>query len=60
MTFEESENRKQYSEEDITTQITDFIGEILMLNVPASFMENVISGEIQYHSLENNHNFDGL
>jgi hypothetical protein len=58
--FENSENRKEFSEEYITTQITDFIGEVLMLNVPPSFMENIISGEIQYHSLENNHNFDGL
>lgn len=60
VTFEESENRKEYSEEYITEQITEFIWEVLMLNVPATFMENVISAEIQYHSLEDNHNFDGL
>lgn len=60
VTFEESENRKEFSEKYITTQITDFIWEVLMLNVPASFMENIISAEIQYHSLENNHNFDWL
>ncbi|MGB2111329.1 MAG: hypothetical protein ACPHY8_05940 [Patescibacteria group bacterium] len=31
-----------------------------MLNVPRDFMENVISAEILFHSLEQNNNFDGL
>ena len=29
-----------------------------MLNVPGDFIENVISAEIQFHSLKENNNFD--
>ncbi|MCP4524066.1 MAG: hypothetical protein GY828_07660 [Candidatus Gracilibacteria bacterium] len=51
---------KEVSEADISRQITDFIGEVLLLNIPGNFMENIISAEVQYHSLEENNNFDGV
>ncbi len=51
---------KEISEEDITKKITGFIGEVLLLNIPWNFMENIISAEVQYNSLEQTHNFDGL
>lgn len=31
-----------------------------MLNVPGDFMENIISAEVLFHSLEENKNFDGM
>ncbi len=53
-------NHTEISEEIIIEKITNFIWEILMLNIPWDFIENIISAEIQFHSLEENHNFDGL
>lgn len=53
-------NHTEISEEIIIEKITNFIWEILMLNVPGDFIENVISAEIQFHSLKENHNFDWL
>jgi cell division septum initiation protein DivIVA len=43
---EESMNFDENAEEIISQKITDFIGEILLLNIPASVMENIISAEI--------------
>lgn len=53
-------NHTELSEEKIIETITEFIWEILMLNVPWDFMENVISAEVQFHSLEENKNFDWM
>lgn len=53
-------NHTELSEEKIIEKITHFIWEVLMLNVPWDFMENIISAEILFHSLEENNNFDGL
>lgn len=50
----------EITEEHIAEKITDFIWEVLMLNVPNDFMENIISAEILFHSLEQNNNFDWL
>ena len=57
---EEGGNHTELSEEKIIETITEFIWEILMLNVPGDFLENIISAEILFHSLEENHNFDGM
>ena len=53
-------NHTELSEEKIIETITEFIWEILMLNVPWDFMENIISAEVLFHSLEENKNFDGM
>lgn len=58
--FSENDENKERTQEEISEEITQFIGEVLMLNVPKDFMENIISAEILYHSLEQNDNFDGL
>ena len=57
---EQGGNHTVLSEEKIIETITDFIWEILMLNVPGDFLENIISAEILFHSLEANKNFDGM
>ena len=53
-------NHTELSQEKIIETITEFIWEILMLNVPGDFMENIISAEVLFHSLEENKNFDGM
>lgn len=58
--FQENDENKELTQEEISEEITQFIWEVLMLNVPRDFMENVISAEILFHSLEQNNNFDGL
>lgn len=58
--FSDNDENKERTQEEISEEITQFIGEVLMLNVPKDFMENIISAEILYHSLEQNDNFDGL
>ncbi len=58
--FQENDENKELTQEEISEEITQFIWEVLMLNVPRDFMENVISAEILYHSLEQNNNFDGI
>lgn len=57
---QEWSTHSQLTEEEISDKITSFIWEILMLNVPRDFMENIISAEILFHSLEEKNNFDGL
>ena len=57
---EESMNFDENAEEIISQKITDFIGEILLLNIPASVMENIISAEIWYHHMQSNAWYDGL
>lgn len=58
--FTDTDENKERTQEEISEEITQFIWEVLMLNVPKDFMENIISAEILYHSLEQNDNFDGL
>lgn len=58
--FQETDENKERTQEEISQEITEFIWEVLMLNVPKDFMENIISAEILFHSLEQNNNFDGL
>lgn len=47
-------------EETITKKISDFFGEILLLNVPSTVIENIISAEINYFNLRENPNADWL
>lgn len=47
-------------EEIITKKISDFFGEIILLNVPATVIENIISAEINYFNLRENPNADWL
>lgn len=47
-------------EEIITKKISDFFGEIMLLNVPATVIENIITAEINYFNLRENPNSDWL
>jgi len=53
-TFEEN------IEDTISTKITDFFGEVTLINMPSSIVENIISAEINYYNMRKNPNFDGL
>jgi hypothetical protein len=41
-------------EDIITKKIYDFFGEILILNIPSSVIENIIFAEINYYHLREN------
>ena len=47
-------------EEIITKKIIGFFWEILLLNIPSSVIDNIVSAEISYYNLKENPNFDGL
>lgn len=47
-------------EEIITKKISDFFGEIILLNTPSTVIENIISAEINYFNLRENPNADWL
>ncbi len=47
-------------EDTITTKITRFFGEVTLINMPSSIVENIISAEINYYNMRKNPNFDGL
>lgn len=47
-------------DERIETKIYEFFGEILLMNIPSSVIENIVSAEINYYHLKANPNFDGL
>jgi hypothetical protein len=45
-------------EDIITDKIQDFFGEIMLLNIPASIIRNIISAEINYYNFRHNPSFD--
>lgn len=47
-------------EEIIINKVSDFFGEILLLNTPDSIIENIISAEVSFYNLRENKNADGL
>jgi len=47
-------------EEIITKTISDFFGEMLLLNTPTSVINNIISAEVSYFNLRENPSADGL
>lgn len=47
-------------DEKIENKIYDFFWEILLLNIPSSVIENIVSAEINYYHLKSHPNFDGL
>ncbi len=47
-------------DERVEKKIYDFFGEILLMNIPSSVVENIVSAEINYYHLKANPNFDGL
>ena len=57
----EIEDKFEENIEDlITTKITDFFGEVTLINIPSQVIENIISAEINYYNMRKNPNFDGL
>ena len=47
-------------EDIITKKVSDFFGEILLLNTPSSVIENIISAEVGYFNLRENPSADWL
>ncbi len=47
-------------EDIITKKISDYFGEIILLNIPTSVIENIISAEINYFNLKENPKADWL
>jgi hypothetical protein len=47
-------------EEMITKTVSDFFGEMLLLNTPTSVVNNIISAEVAYFNLRENPSADGL
>lgn len=47
-------------EEIIINKVSDFFGEILLLNTPDSIVENIISAEVSFYNLRENKNADWL
>jgi len=47
-------------DERIENKIYDFFGEILLMNIPGSVIENIVSAEVNYYHLKVNPNFDWL
>jgi uncharacterized protein YbcI len=45
-------------EDIITKKISDFFGEILLLNIPKTVIDNMISAEINYYNLRENKKAD--
>jgi hypothetical protein len=54
------DNFEENIENQITTKITDFFGEVTLINIPTQVIENIISAEINYYNMRKNPNFDGL
>lgn len=47
-------------EEIFTQKISDFFGEILLMNIPSGVVENIISAEVAYYNMRENPSADGL
>lgn len=47
-------------EEIVSDKIQDFFGELMLINIPAKIIRNIISAEINYYNFRNNPNFDGF
>jgi len=47
-------------EEIVSNKIQDFFGELMLVNIPAKIIKNIISAEINYYNFRNNPNFDGF
>ena len=47
-------------EEIITKKIRDFFWDFILMNTPASVIDNIVSWEINYYNLRQNPNFDGF
>jgi len=45
-------------EEIVSDKIQDFFGELMLVNIPAKIIRNIISAEINYYNFRNNPNFD--
>ncbi|MBT3726405.1 hypothetical protein HOG21_01540 [bacterium] len=61
MTFETKKAfLKENIEDIITKQISDFFGELMLLNTPDSVVENIISAEVAYFNLKENPSIDGI
>jgi len=47
-------------EEIISKKINDFFWDFILLNTPSSVIDNIISWEINYYNLRQNHSLDGF
>jgi len=45
-------------EDIVTDKIQDFFGELMLINIPAKIIRNIISAEINYYNFRNNPSFD--
>jgi len=45
-------------EEIVSKKIQDFFGELMLVNIPAKIIKNIISAEINYYNFRNNPSFD--
>jgi len=45
-------------EDIVSDKIQDFFGELMLINIPAKIIRNIISAEINYYNFRNNPNFD--
>jgi len=45
-------------EEIVSDKIQDFFGEIMLVNIPAKIIRNIISAEINYFNFRSNPSFD--
>ena len=45
-------------EEIVSKKIQDFFGELMLVNIPAKIIRNIISAEINYYNFRNNPSFD--
>lgn len=47
-------------EEIISQKVVDFFGEVLLLNIPSSVIENIIAAEVNFYHMKKSPNADGL
>jgi hypothetical protein len=45
-------------EDIVTDKIQDFFGELMLINIPAKIIRNIISAEINYYNFRHNPSFD--
>jgi hypothetical protein len=45
-------------EDIVSNKIQEFFGEIMLLNIPAKIIRNIISAEINYYNFRHNPSFD--
>lgn len=60
---QEKENNVEFYEnieEIISEKVITFFGEILLLNIPSSVVENIVAAEVHFYHLDHQQKGDGL